>query len=154
MQTQMLFSSVPFCTQHKALALAPATWEPCCILFPLSLWAVSSSFARHQLRTRQWLVAGCNWDDVPRSDVIIPQAVTCLCREETRLTSDFSSSSSDNGATSPVEMLERPNAHTLASRSSTERWDSKSYWPWIQKSCYQLGTVVQILGLIQQLLYL
>lgn len=49
----------------------------------------------------------------------------CFCREEMRLTSDFSSSSSDNGAISPVEMLEGQNGHTLEKQSSTERWDSK-----------------------------
>ncbi|XP_039990258.1 pleckstrin homology domain-containing family S member 1-like isoform X3 [Xiphias gladius] len=43
-------------------------------------------------------------------------------REETR-TSDFSSSSSDNGANSPVEMLESQNAHTLEKQSSTESLD-------------------------------
>ncbi|XP_028424358.1 pleckstrin homology domain-containing family S member 1 [Perca flavescens] len=41
-------------------------------------------------------------------------------REEKRLTSDFSSSSSDNGANSPVEMLEIPDVHTLKRQSSTE----------------------------------
>ncbi|XP_037612050.1 pleckstrin homology domain-containing family S member 1-like isoform X2 [Sebastes umbrosus] len=41
--------------------------------------------------------------------------------EETRLTSDFSSSSSDNGATSPVEMLEVANKNTMHKQSSTER---------------------------------
>ncbi|XP_042364564.1 pleckstrin homology domain-containing family S member 1-like isoform X2 [Plectropomus leopardus] len=44
-------------------------------------------------------------------------------REETRLTSDFSSSSSDNGATSPVEMLEGQNVHTPDKLSSTESLD-------------------------------
>ncbi|AWP17734.1 Hypothetical protein SMAX5B_017365 [Scophthalmus maximus] len=41
-------------------------------------------------------------------------------REETH-PSDFSSSSSDNGATSPMEMLESRNVHTLEQQSSTER---------------------------------
>ncbi|KAM9336901.1 pleckstrin homology domain-containing family S member 1-like [Symphorus nematophorus] len=45
-------------------------------------------------------------------------------REETRPTSDFSSSSSDNGAISPVEMLERPNVLTLEKQSSTESLDT------------------------------
>ncbi|KAG8008697.1 Pleckstrin-like proteiny domain-containing family S member 1 [Nibea albiflora] len=45
-------------------------------------------------------------------------------REEMRLTSDFSSSSSDNGATSPVEMLEGHNGHTLEKQSSTESLDT------------------------------
>ncbi|XP_070708593.1 pleckstrin homology domain-containing family S member 1-like isoform X2 [Pempheris klunzingeri] len=44
-------------------------------------------------------------------------------REETRLTSDFSSSSSDNGATSPVEMLETLNMVSLEKQSSTESLD-------------------------------
>ncbi|KAL7372692.1 hypothetical protein ABVT39_020793 [Epinephelus coioides] len=44
-------------------------------------------------------------------------------REETRLTSDFSSSSSDNDATSPVEMLESQNVPTLEKLSSTESLD-------------------------------
>ncbi|XP_032357251.1 pleckstrin homology domain-containing family S member 1 isoform X2 [Etheostoma spectabile] len=42
-------------------------------------------------------------------------------RKEKRLTSDFSSSSSDNGANSPVEMLEIPDGHTLKRQSSIER---------------------------------
>ncbi|XP_078135067.1 pleckstrin homology domain-containing family S member 1-like isoform X1 [Sander vitreus] len=41
-------------------------------------------------------------------------------REQKCLTSDFSSSSSDNGANSPVEMLEIPDVHTLKRQSSTE----------------------------------
>lgn len=41
--------------------------------------------------------------------------------EEAHQTSDFSSSSSDNGATSPAEMLERPNVHTPDKQRSTER---------------------------------
>lgn len=45
-------------------------------------------------------------------------------REDRRLTSDFSSSSSDNGATSPVEMLERQNAQTLDKLSSSESLDT------------------------------
>lgn len=45
-------------------------------------------------------------------------------REERRLTSDFSSSSSDNDATSPVEMLERPNVQTPDKQSSTESLDA------------------------------
>ncbi|XP_010740370.3 pleckstrin homology domain-containing family S member 1 [Larimichthys crocea] len=45
-------------------------------------------------------------------------------REEMRLTSDFSSSSSDNGAISPVEMLEGQNGHTLEKQSSTESLDT------------------------------
>ncbi|XP_074475829.1 pleckstrin homology domain-containing family S member 1-like isoform X2 [Sebastes fasciatus] len=44
--------------------------------------------------------------------------------EETRLTSDFSSSSSDNGATSPVEMLEVANKNTMHKLSSTESLDA------------------------------
>ncbi|XP_070783400.1 pleckstrin homology domain-containing family S member 1-like isoform X2 [Enoplosus armatus] len=44
-------------------------------------------------------------------------------REETRLTSDFSSSSSDNGAISPVGMLERQNVDELEKQSSTESLD-------------------------------
>lgn len=44
-------------------------------------------------------------------------------REERRLTSDFSSSSSDNDATSPVEMLERSNVPTPDKQSSTESLD-------------------------------
>ncbi|XP_035467968.1 pleckstrin homology domain-containing family S member 1 isoform X2 [Scophthalmus maximus] len=43
-------------------------------------------------------------------------------REETH-PSDFSSSSSDNGATSPMEMLESRNVHTLEQQSSTESLD-------------------------------
>ncbi|CAK6956627.1 pleckstrin homology domain-containing family S member 1-like [Scomber scombrus] len=43
-------------------------------------------------------------------------------REETRL-SDFSSSSSETGAISPVEMLERPNVKTLQKQGSTESLD-------------------------------
>nr|XP_046232315.1 pleckstrin homology domain-containing family S member 1-like isoform X2 [Scatophagus argus] len=43
-------------------------------------------------------------------------------REETHLTSDFSSSSSDNGAISPVDMLDRP--HVLDKQSSTESLDT------------------------------
>lgn len=45
-------------------------------------------------------------------------------REEARPTSDFSSSSSDNGATSPVAMLERLNVHTPEKQSSTESLDT------------------------------
>ncbi|XP_051274500.1 pleckstrin homology domain-containing family S member 1 isoform X2 [Dicentrarchus labrax] len=45
-------------------------------------------------------------------------------REERRMTSDLSSSSSDNGAISPVEMLERTNVHTLDKQSSTESLDT------------------------------
>lgn len=45
-------------------------------------------------------------------------------REERRMTSDFSSSSSDNGAVSPVEMLDRPNVHMLDKQSSTESLDA------------------------------
>ncbi|TNN67704.1 Pleckstrin y domain-containing family S member 1 [Liparis tanakae] len=41
-------------------------------------------------------------------------------REGRRLTPDFSSSSSDNGAVSPVEMLEGQNRPTLEKQSSTE----------------------------------
>lgn len=48
-------------------------------------------------------------------------------------------------------MLERPNVHTLARQSSTERWDSKVIDPESKKSNYQAGTIVWILGLIQQL---
>ncbi|XP_028285716.1 pleckstrin homology domain-containing family S member 1-like isoform X2 [Parambassis ranga] len=43
--------------------------------------------------------------------------------EETHPSSDFSSSSSDNDATSPVEMLEQPNMHTLEKQGSTESID-------------------------------
>ncbi|XP_035528168.1 pleckstrin homology domain-containing family S member 1-like isoform X2 [Morone saxatilis] len=45
-------------------------------------------------------------------------------REERHLTPDLSSSSSDNGAISPVEMLERTNVHTLDKQSSTESLDT------------------------------
>lgn len=45
-------------------------------------------------------------------------------REERRLTSDFSSSSSDNGATSPVEMLETANANTMEKVGSSESIDT------------------------------
>ncbi|XP_050922517.1 pleckstrin homology domain-containing family S member 1 [Lates calcarifer] len=38
--------------------------------------------------------------------------------------SDFSSSSSDTGAMSPVEMLEGQNVHPLEKQSSTERWST------------------------------
>uniref|UniRef100_A0A3Q1GUA0 Pleckstrin homology domain containing S1 n=1 Tax=Acanthochromis polyacanthus TaxID=80966 RepID=A0A3Q1GUA0_9TELE len=41
-------------------------------------------------------------------------------REETQPSSDFSSSSSDNGATSPVEMLETSSGFTLKKQSSTK----------------------------------
>lgn len=41
-------------------------------------------------------------------------------REETQPSSDFSSSSSDNGATSPVEMLETRSGFTLEKQSSAE----------------------------------
>ncbi|KAM3592551.1 uncharacterized protein V6R79_021145 [Siganus canaliculatus] len=44
-------------------------------------------------------------------------------RDEMRLTSDFSSSSSDTGAMSPVEMLESTNSHRLDKQSSTESLD-------------------------------
>ncbi|XP_067432062.1 pleckstrin homology domain-containing family S member 1-like [Thunnus thynnus] len=46
-------------------------------------------------------------------------------REETRL-SDFSSSSSENGAVSPVEMLDRLNAKTMEKQSSNESLDLNS----------------------------
>ncbi|XP_068439700.1 pleckstrin homology domain-containing family S member 1-like [Clinocottus analis] len=45
-------------------------------------------------------------------------------REEKRLTSDFSSSSSDNSAVSPVEMLEGQNGQRLEKQSSTESLDT------------------------------
>ncbi|XP_070847091.1 pleckstrin homology domain-containing family S member 1-like [Chaetodon trifascialis] len=45
-------------------------------------------------------------------------------REGARPTSDLSSSSSDNGAISPVAMLERLNAHTPEKQSSTESLDT------------------------------
>jgi len=45
-------------------------------------------------------------------------------REGKRLTSDFSSSSSENGAISPVEMLEGQNGQTLEKHSSTESLDT------------------------------
>uniref|UniRef100_UPI0037E9BA76 pleckstrin homology domain-containing family S member 1-like isoform X2 n=1 Tax=Semicossyphus pulcher TaxID=241346 RepID=UPI0037E9BA76 len=43
---------------------------------------------------------------------------------EGRLTSDFSSSSSDTGAMSPVEMIDTQNSHTLDKQSSTESLDT------------------------------
>ncbi|XP_038591167.1 pleckstrin homology domain-containing family S member 1-like isoform X1 [Micropterus salmoides] len=43
---------------------------------------------------------------------------------EKRLTSDFSSSSSDNGAVSPVEMLKTQNVHMLEKQGSTESLDT------------------------------
>lgn len=49
-----------------------------------------------------------------------PHAITCFDREEAH-PSDFSSSSSDTGAMSPVEMLEGQNVHPLEKQSSTER---------------------------------
>ncbi|TKS89627.1 Pleckstrin -like proteiny domain-containing family S member 1 [Collichthys lucidus] len=45
-------------------------------------------------------------------------------REEMRLTSDFSSSSSDNGAISSEEMLEGQNGHTFEKQYSTESLDT------------------------------
>ncbi|XP_041818251.1 pleckstrin homology domain-containing family S member 1-like isoform X2 [Chelmon rostratus] len=45
-------------------------------------------------------------------------------RVDARPASDFSSSSSDNGAVSPVEILERLNVHTPEKQSSTESLDT------------------------------
>lgn len=46
-----------------------------------------------------------------------------LCREETLLSTDSSGNSSDNGCTSPVDMIKRPNVVRHDRQSSTERWE-------------------------------
>ncbi|KAF7666543.1 hypothetical protein LDENG_00102940 [Lucifuga dentata] len=45
-------------------------------------------------------------------------------REEMQMTPDFSSNSSDNGAVSPIEMLEQQNRHSFEKQSSTESIDN------------------------------
>lgn len=46
-----------------------------------------------------------------------------LSRDETLLSTDSSGNSSDNGCTSPVDMIKRPNVFRHDRQSSTERWE-------------------------------
>lgn len=48
---------------------------------------------------------------------------TRFCREETRPSSDSSGNSSDNGCTSPVDMIKRASVFRYDKQSSTERWE-------------------------------